>query len=129
MFTNDTRPQRLINDWELAKVAPESETFWKQSRRMLCNMIEQHVNRPWVIIRAQSNKNDWPGDLDTFDQYRIHAFMKELHDLSPSLTAAGKRESVVQPFSKRKLMVALVPFGTMTPLHISGLQISNKADK
>lgn len=61
------------------------EVYKEQARRMLTNMIEQHYNHPSVILWGLGNENDWPGDFPEFDQQKIRAFMKELHDLSHRL--------------------------------------------
>ncbi len=66
------------------------ETYQEQARRMLTNMIEQHYNHPSVIIWGLGNENDWPGDFDTFEEHKIRAFMKELHDLSHRLDPTRK---------------------------------------
>jgi len=61
------------------------DTYKTQAKRMLTNMIEQHYNHPSVILWGLGNENDWPGDFAEFDQQKIRAFMKELHDLSHQL--------------------------------------------
>ncbi|PZR29838.1 MAG: glycoside hydrolase family 2 [Citrobacter freundii] len=61
------------------------DVYKEQARRMLTNMIEQHYNHPSVILWGLGNENDWPGDFPEFDQQKIRAFMKELHDLSHKL--------------------------------------------
>ncbi|MFB2118198.1 glycoside hydrolase family 2 TIM barrel-domain containing protein [Parapedobacter sp. 2B3] len=66
------------------------DVYKEQARRMLTNMIEQHYNHPAVIIWGLGNENDWPGDFAEFDQQKIRAFMKELHDLSHQLDPTRK---------------------------------------
>lgn len=61
------------------------DTYKTQAKRMLINMIEQHYNHPSIILWGLGNENDWPGDFTEFDQQKIRAFMKELHDLSHQL--------------------------------------------
>lgn len=62
-----------------------SETYKKQARQMLRNMITQHRNHPSVILWGLGNENDWPNDFPEFDESKIRQFMKELHDLSHDL--------------------------------------------
>ncbi|RZF58688.1 DUF4982 domain-containing protein [Sphingobacterium corticibacterium] len=64
--------------------------YQQQAKRMLTNMIQQHFNHPSIIIWGLGNENDWPGDFDEFDQQKIRAFMKELHDLSHQLDDSRK---------------------------------------
>ncbi|MBD1431993.1 alginate lyase family protein [Sphingobacterium sp. DN00404] len=64
--------------------------YQQQAKRMLTNMIQQHFNHPSIIIWGLGNENDWPGDFDEFDQEKIRAFMKELHDLSHQLDDSRK---------------------------------------
>jgi beta-galactosidase len=66
------------------------DTYKAQAKRMLTNMIEQHYNHPSVILWGLGNENDWPGDFTEFDQQKIRAFMKELHDLSHKLDDSRK---------------------------------------
>lgn len=66
------------------------ETYKKQARRMLTNMIEQHFNHPSVVLWGLGNENDWPGDFNEFDKENIRAFMKELDDLSHQLDNTRK---------------------------------------
>ncbi|GAA4379584.1 glycoside hydrolase family 2 TIM barrel-domain containing protein [Hymenobacter koreensis] len=62
--------------------------YQAQARRMLTNMIQQHYNRPSVIIWGLGNENDWPNDFPEFDKQKIRAFMTELNDLSHQLDPA-----------------------------------------
>lgn len=66
------------------------EYYQEQGRRMLTNMIEQHINHPSVIIWGLGNENDWPGDFDTFDKEKIRTYMKELNSLSHALDPSRK---------------------------------------
>ncbi len=66
------------------------DVYQEQARRMLTNMIEQHYNHPSIIIWGLGNENDWPGDFEEFDQQKIRAFMKELHELSHQLDPTRK---------------------------------------
>ena len=61
------------------------ETYQKQAKRMLENMIAQHRNHPSIVLWGMGNENDWPGDFAEFDKAKIRKFMKELNDLSHSL--------------------------------------------
>ena len=61
------------------------EVYQTQAKRMLTNMVEQHFNHPSIIIWGMGNENDWPGDFPEFNEAKIRAFMKELHDLSHQL--------------------------------------------
>jgi beta-galactosidase len=61
------------------------ETYQKQAKRMLENMIAQHRNHPSIVLWGMGNENDWPGDFAEFDKTKIRKFMKELNDLSHSL--------------------------------------------
>jgi beta-galactosidase len=61
------------------------ETYREQCRRMLRNMITQHVNHPSVILWGLGNENDWEGDFEHFDEQEIRGFMSELHQLSHQL--------------------------------------------
>lgn len=71
------------------------ESYKKQAKQMLTNLINQHYNHPSVIIWGLGNENDWPGDFETFDQEQIRAFMSELnalaHQLDPSRKTAIRR--------------------------------------
>ncbi len=58
------------------------ESYKAQARRMLTNMIEQHHNHPSIIIWGLGNENDWPNDFETFEKYKIRAFMTELNNLA-----------------------------------------------
>lgn len=64
--------------------------YQEQGKRMLRNMIGQHYNHPSVIIWGLGNENDWPNDFPEFDQQKIRAYMKELHDLSHQLDPTRK---------------------------------------
>lgn len=64
--------------------------YQEQGKRMLRNMIRQHYNHPSVIIWGLGNENDWPNDFPEFDQQKIRAYMKELHDLSHLLDPTRK---------------------------------------
>ncbi|MGN7785429.1 glycoside hydrolase family 2 protein [Niabella sp. 22666] len=64
--------------------------YQEQGKRMLRNMIGQHYNHPSVIIWGLGNENDWPNDFPEFDQQKIRAYMKELHDLSHQLDPSRK---------------------------------------
>lgn len=61
------------------------EGYREQARTMLRAMIEQHRNHPSVILWGLGNENDWPGDHVEFNEEKIRAFMKELHELSHAL--------------------------------------------
>ena len=61
------------------------ERYREQARAMLRAMIDQHYNHPSVILWGLGNENDWPGDFPEFDQEKIRAFMRELHELSHAL--------------------------------------------
>ena len=61
------------------------EGYRAQARGMLRAMIDQHYNHPSVILWGLGNENDWPGDFPEFDQEKIRAFMRELHELSHAL--------------------------------------------
>ncbi len=61
------------------------EAYQAQAKAMLRAMIDQHFNHPSVILWGLGNENDWPGDFAEFDQDKIRAFMRELHDLSHEL--------------------------------------------
>ncbi|MFV0469449.1 MAG: glycoside hydrolase family 2 TIM barrel-domain containing protein [Dysgonomonas sp.] len=61
------------------------EKYQAQAKRMLTNMIVQHRNHPSVILWGLGNENDWPNDFPEFEEPKIRAFMKELHDLSHQL--------------------------------------------
>lgn len=64
--------------------------YQEQGKRMLRNMIGQHYNHPSVIIWGLGNENDWPNDFPEFDQQKIRAYMKELHELSHQLDPTRK---------------------------------------
>jgi len=64
--------------------------YQQQAKRMLTNMIEQHLNHPSVIIWGLGNENDWPGDFPEFDKDKIRTFMKELNGLSHQLDPSRK---------------------------------------
>lgn len=64
--------------------------YQEQGKRMLRNMIGQHYNHPSIIIWGLGNENDWPNDFPEFDQQKIRAYMKELHDLSHQLDSTRK---------------------------------------
>ncbi|HCY41880.1 MAG TPA: glycoside hydrolase family 2 [Prolixibacteraceae bacterium] len=66
------------------------ETYKKQARRMLTNMIDQHYNHPSVIIWGLGNENDWPGDFPEFDKQAIRNFMAELNNISHQLDPSRK---------------------------------------
>lgn len=66
------------------------QVYQEQGKRMLANMIEQHYNHPSIIIWGLGNENDWPGDFPEFDQQKIRAHMKELHELSHRLDPSRK---------------------------------------
>ncbi|MDM1294127.1 DUF4982 domain-containing protein [Sphingobacterium sp. N143] len=66
------------------------DSYQKQGRRMLTNMIEQHYNHPSIIIWGMGNENDWPGDFPEFDKEKIRAFMRELNSLSHQLDPGRK---------------------------------------
>lgn len=61
------------------------ESYQRQAKDMLTNMITQHHNHPSIILWGLGNENDWPNDFPEFDQQAIRSFMKELHDLAHSL--------------------------------------------
>ncbi|WP_458409702.1 glycoside hydrolase family 2 protein [Bacteroides congonensis] len=61
------------------------ESYQRQAKDMLTNMIAQHHNHPSIILWGLGNENDWPNDFPEFDQQAIRSFMKELHDLAHSL--------------------------------------------
>jgi len=71
------------------------ERYRRQGRDMLRALIDQHRNRPSVILWGLGNENDWPGDFETFDQQQIRAYMSELnglaHQLDPSRLTAIRR--------------------------------------
>ena len=58
------------------------ESYKRQAKNMLYNMITQHRNHPSVILWGLGNENDWPNDFPDFNREEIRSFMKELHDLS-----------------------------------------------
>ncbi len=62
-----------------------NESYRKQGKRMLENMISQHFNHPSVIIWGLGNENDWPGDFPLFEQTDIRSYMSELNDLAHEL--------------------------------------------
>ena len=64
--------------------------YQEMGKRMLTNMIEQHYNHPSIIIWGLGNENDWLGDFPEFDQQKIRAYMKELHELSHRLDPSRK---------------------------------------
>ncbi|WP_181151536.1 alginate lyase family protein [Sphingobacterium gobiense] len=64
--------------------------YQQQAKRMLTNMIQQHLNHPSIIIWGLGNENDWPGDFPEFDKQKIRAFMTELHNLSHRLDDSRK---------------------------------------
>jgi len=66
------------------------ETYKNQARRMLTNMINQHLNHPAIILWGLGNENDWAGDFPEFDQKKIHDFMSELNALSHQLDPTRK---------------------------------------
>lgn len=66
------------------------ERFRQQARDSLARMIDQHHNHPSVILWGLGNENDWPGDFAEFDQAKIRAFMRELHELSHQLDPRRK---------------------------------------
>ena len=66
------------------------KVYQDMGKRMLTNMIEQHYNHPSIIIWGLGNENDWSGDFLEFDQQKIRAYMKELHELSHQLDASRK---------------------------------------
>lgn len=61
------------------------ESYQKQAKNMLTNMISQHYNHPSIILWGLGNENDWPNDFPEFDKQAIRIFMGELHNLSKSL--------------------------------------------
>lgn len=61
------------------------ERYQAQARDMLRAMIDQHRNHPAVILWGLGNENDWPGDFPEFDQQKIRAFMRGLHELAHAL--------------------------------------------
>lgn len=58
------------------------ESYQKQAKQMLVNMIAQHRNHPSIVLWGLGNENDWPGDFAEFDKEKIRTFMKELNNLS-----------------------------------------------
>lgn len=61
------------------------ESYRRQVRRILTNMIDQHHNHPSIILWGMGNENDWPNDFPTFEKSDIRSFMKGLNDLAHSL--------------------------------------------
>ena len=64
--------------------------YQKQAKRMLTNMITQHINHPSVILWGLGNENDWPNDFPEFDKEKIRDFMSQLHNLSHQLDDSRK---------------------------------------
>ena len=66
------------------------ERYQQQARRMLTNMIDQHLNHPSIILWSLGNENDAPGDFEEIDKNKIRAFMTELNDLAHRLDPSRK---------------------------------------
>ena len=64
--------------------------YQEQAKRMLRNMITQHINHPSVILWGLGNENDWPNDFPEFDKEKIRDFMSQLHNLSHQLDDSRK---------------------------------------
>lgn len=63
-----------------------NEAYKEQGRRMLRNMIAQHVNHPSIILWGMGNENDWPGDFEAAfseaNKQEIRSYMAELVNIS-----------------------------------------------
>lgn len=64
--------------------------YQEQARRMLTNMIDQHLNHPSIILWSLGNENDAPGDFEEIDKNKIRAFMSELNELAHRLDPSRK---------------------------------------
>jgi beta-galactosidase len=59
---------------------------WKlQTRNMLANMIDQHLNHPCVLMWGLGNEDDWPGEYPALDKAAIREFMQEMNDLAHAM--------------------------------------------
>ena len=67
-----------------------NETYRRQTKRMLNNMIIQHYNHPSVIIWGLGNENDWPNDFPVFKQNEIRKLMSELNTIAHQLDKTRK---------------------------------------
>jgi beta-galactosidase len=71
------------------------ERYQQQGRDMIEAMIDQHYNRPSVILWGLGNEDDWPGAFPTLDQQAIRTYMSKLngiaHKLDPSRLTTIRR--------------------------------------
>ena len=62
-----------------------NETWQRQTRAMLANMIDQHFNHPSVLMWGLGNEDDWPNEYPSVDHAAIRGFMQQMKDLAHSL--------------------------------------------
>lgn len=72
-----------------------SEKWKQQTRGMLVNMIDQHLNHPSVLMWGLGNEDDWPTEYPSIDHDAIRGFMTAMntlaHSLDPSRVTAIRR--------------------------------------